>query len=271
MADNLKDNGKAPAVIESEQKPANAVTAAGQVSFPSKKWSKTLLAVIIVLLVIVGAIVFALNRDSDKPATSTQKPLATYTTANIASYTLAGSATGNGLTFKKPAEITVFGSESDPSQRTFIHLSKSQKKTDQYVAVSRIEVSSNDYSSPTLPDSEFLSEVKKSFAQDPSSAGYKNDTQNLRQFVQEAFPEATITVKLGAAKPFTNPNIKENAWQISVTATDSSGLTPDQEGTLLWISGNKAYYRFLVIAVHPDWETDSALWQATLDSVEVNQ
>ena len=260
----MPENDKQPSNNNTPVTPAKQAVAKN----PDRK-SKRLLQIIVVLVVITAVIgAYAIYKNNGD---NNQTGQASYNTAKMEEVKMAGTSAGNGMSFKKPYELKFVSGEETASLNGFIRLGESPKDKNAFVDLARMQALSKTFSSPSLPNAGYIQEVTTSFTQDPSSPGFKNDTVALKTFVDDAFVEPTITVALGPAKEFTNPNITKNAWQIDVYVTDSSGLTPKQTGKLIYVIGNKNNYKFLVTAQESDWDSNSKMWQDVLASLKIDQ
>lgn len=257
-------------VATGQPTPANKASGNQHPAEPKTKNKKLRqVAISLLLLAAAAGVIIAYNNQQDKPSKESSQPI--YNTAKMTEHTVLGSAPGRAMAFKKPAELGIVGGEDKPTVKGFIRLAKSPNDPNAYINTARILATTKDFSSPDSPNEAYLSEVARTFSQDPASASYQNDMANLKKFVDDAFVEPTITVTVGKAALFTNANIKTNAWQIEIITKDSSGLTPEHNGKLIWVAGKKSNYKFFVSAVASDWKSNSNVWQKVLDSIEIDQ
>ncbi len=266
MDDNLKDK-PAVAVTPTETNQDSVEQSKNSSSkFGTKKNLVLKVAVLVVVLVgIVGAVWLYTNQTKPTYISSTtdsKKPVI---------LSIPGDISGRGMSFESPGFLKEVSGENTGTTRGLIRLQTSAKDNKSLTDTARLYAYVKDYSSPSLPNQQYLDELAKTFAQDPSSPGYKRDTALLKEAVQKAYIEPSFSAELGVAKPFTNKYIKGNAWQIDVTAHDSSGYTSDHKGVLIYVAGYNGVYKLLASAVASDWQSDSAVWQKVLDSIRVDQ
>lgn len=78
-------------------------------------------------------------------------------------------------------------------------------------------------------------------------------------------------IKLETAKPFTNANIQDNAWQFDFSASDPSKKKTPIYGEALYIISGKNYYYFMVSSVSYNWQPNQKVWQQVVDSLKTDQ
>ncbi len=241
----------------------------GAKSSPKKTFTGKKIFLIIavaVLAVIAGsAYYYAANKDKNTPSVPTAHLLGN-------AYTIPGSSDGRGITFNaQPGIKAWYDQKSDPHTKAYLRYVADPANAKSSIYVGRIAADSKDYQNG-YPNKSFLENIRKSFLAEPSSATYQQSMNNLNDFAKWAYSDTNASFEFGAAAPFFNPFIKANAFVVGVTAdADGSKLKQNQQGSMLWISGKKSYYHFLIMSDVTDWQKNQVFYQQVLQSVRIDQ
>ena len=225
--------------------------------------------VAITTIALITGLYIAHNNKTTNPALVSYH---TYDVSKMNTMLVPGSKPGKGIKLSLPVGFSAFGTAVNTNnQKGFISFVKNPKDSKQTIAVARVVADSYNFSSPSMPDADFYKQTNELFSLNPSGSDYQAGIKSLYFLAKQAFPEKSISVKIAGAKPFTNSYIRKYAWQIDMTASDSKALTPDHQGKILWIGGNNGFYHLLVAAADNDWNNEPNVWQAIINSVQVNQ
>ena len=225
--------------------------------------------VVIAIIALIAGLYIAHNNKTTNPSSVSYH---TYDVSKMNTTLVPGSNPGKGIKFSLP--VAFIGLETGiktNNQKGFVSFIKNPKDSKQTIAVARVVADSYNFSSPSMPDADYYKQLNELFSLNPSGSDYQAGIKSFYFLAKQAFPEKSITVKIGGAKPFTNSYIHKNAWQIDVTATDSKALIPGHTGKIIWIGGNNGFYHLLVAAADNDWNNEPNVWQAIINSVQVNQ
>jgi hypothetical protein len=225
---------------------------------------RIIIILIVILLALVAGIIYWHNRGSGNGRTSSNKYSYRYDKASP--YTLTGKSQGAGIILNKPEAFGSSPVAKTDDSITFVQLATSADNKSA-VATGFLALRSRLY--PKLLGITYKESVKKAI-QNRSGEEYSNAVLMAEQIE----PQVGIygqKITLGKAKPFTNSNIKNYGWQFDATATDIYNKGPIQQGKVIYILGQKAWYYTLLITEKNNWQNNSAFFQKVLDSLNVDQ
>ena len=170
-----------------------------------------------------------------------------YAYHKLDSYKLPGPATGSGGTVSKPVEFV----EKD-----------SLSPTKDYMMLTH-DITNRDKKSITL-------------AYEVITATHLSLAFNLQDManLDKALIDTKNPTHTAATAPITN-FVKNNAWEMSFTATDPKAneinLPARLQGEAVLAAGKSTYYYFMVTAIDYNWQSNLKIWQQVVDSLKIDQ
>ena len=231
---------------------------------PAKRSKKPLLLLVLIALVllIAGSLAYvAIDKRDNKNEAN----------LNTSIYKIPGSQTGRGLSFSSPFTLTSwYDKPNDTRAKSYQYYATDPRHRGQTINIARIAATADDYPSGFAVQ-KFLDETKENLKADPASNSFKKDTKVLKDFAQSIYADTGVDITLGAIREFTNSNIKKDAYVYALSGKDAKGRITEQSGVMLWISGSKTYYHFLLLADAKDWQKNLTSYQQILDSIKIDQ
>jgi hypothetical protein len=214
----------------------------------SVKHKKAILVSLLLLVIIFAGLLFAYEHHKN---------------TGYKSYTVVGQGTNSGIKFDMPAKsVKVLSSQTN--QLELANLDNASKA--KFVVIA----ATTHTSAPTYTSAQ-LSYIAKILSNSRYS-NYQQFAQSISSFVSARMPVKTSS-SLEAAKPFSNPNIKSNAWQFSFTdsASTSKSTPAEIEGVAVYAITNHGIYYFVTYTPASSWQQMQPAWKHVLDSIKVDQ
>jgi hypothetical protein len=175
------------------------------------------------------------------------------------------SASVGDLSFQKPVEFKENHRFSGPKNTTVTYTHINEKKYS--IGFMGVSATSSDLAS----DKKYVEGVKY-LMEHPGGNDYDKYAGNYFKDFIKSFSGPDSTVELSQPKPFTNSNIKNNAWIFDVKSTnpDSKKIAPLQ-GQFIYAAGKKSFYYFSMMAIEDNWQSNSGLWYQVKNSIKIDQ
>jgi len=225
--------------------------------------SKLLSLGLLSLIILVLAVAVVYHRDHNKSGTNSSGPYK-FTYSKLESFVLTGQSPGSGLAVSKPREIGAGMGGAPGSEATIYQTAKSGG-----VRMAALAVSSE--AGVGSSTSSYAKLAIQSNLANTSSAGHQLFVQPAEQLIKDALDSA-YGFSFSSPRPYTNPNIKSDAWRMDFTAsaTAKSGL-PKMQGAIIVALTSKNLYDFEAAAVDYNWNNNQAIWQQVMNSVKIDQ
>jgi len=225
----------------------------------------TAIAVVAVLVIGGGLAAWLLQRN---PLSYSQ-----FTYSQLDSYHLSSRTKGVGMTFQKPIQLQAALPSSDgKSNQILVHdvtVPGGRTITIAYESASVI------VNPPGYTDQPGFYTNFNSALGDSSSPSYKTYQASLGQFAQ-INTNPRYKLSLGKTVKLTTKYIKSNAWIADFSGIDNRSYTNKYTPSLVYgkvamAVTQKGYYYFLVSNVGSNWQTNQAIWQKVIDSLQLDQ
>lgn len=229
-------------------------------NLPPEPSSKRFKAKYLIDLVVIVALVLAVwawrnhSRNHDQP----------HQLSGLSSYTLYGKVAGRGISFEKPAQLTL---DTDPeitllpTEVGFNYLTNDYSAA--YIAAE------SPITSPTYTFYQQNLDLTKKWLNDPNNPAYAGYADVITNFVSSLFPQGA-KIHYSVAQNFTNPSIKSNAWVINMDYGNSS-TTHHGKAKLVYAIGKNGEYAFIVLAHYSDWSANQTVIDQILNSIKIDQ
>jgi hypothetical protein len=227
-----------------------------------------LIAAVLILILIIGGIVFWQNGHSNQAKFSYQYKKST-------NFALTSKGSGFGILIKRPDQINIPSSKVENSNSSVLfEQTKILKKDgkDYTYLMATFALKSRPYPKPILGTTNYRDTISKTL-NDPSNGHYNDTVANTQAFAKQINPYTAAfaqEIKLGPAKSFSSSNIKKYAWQFDVTM-DHLGDEPAQQGRVIYVLGDHAWYYIMVTAETKNWQNNQKFFQDILNSASVDK
>lgn len=185
---------------------------------------------------------------------------------DLESVSLQGPQAKTGISFSKPVEFkqTSKIEKSDSVTASYVQLNDTGKSIG-FLTVSSLV-------SPLAHDADYKANMANLLAQG-SGANYDKFISTFYSFVK-ASTSSNFNVTLSKPVAFTNPNVKNDAWQFDVKTlsgpNDPNRLTPLQ-GKFIVLIGDKSFYYFGLYTLSYNWQSNDLIWAQVEKSIQINQ
>lgn len=236
----------------------NLAAGPGSVGLKRSKMSWLVpVAIVVSVLVVAGGLLYRQTHNNSQAYK--------FNYAKLNSFKLAGQSTGSGISFQKPQEIGKDrGSDGPGSVSTLLQTSS---KDGTYLAV----LAALSETGGGVAGGYIQQASKQSFT-DHKSIGYQVFVRPAQGLINSIL-DPSYGFTFADPKPFTNPNIKSNAWEMDFTASTPSNSpnTPKMRGAIIMALGKNALYNFEIGAIDYNWDSNQKVWQQVFDSLKIDQ
>lgn len=189
-----------------------------------------------------------------------------YTYIRLENTAVKSDLTNGSISFQKPPELKQVSSTKTQGFSS-VYFAHSETRGSSKFTVSYLSALS--VQSALAASKDYIAGLSKIYS-DSSSDNYFTHSAPIEKFVLAHGPDRA-EVQLQPAQPFTNPNIKQNAWQFDFTTTDKLKKYSPIKGKALLLVGERSFYYFLVSSDTYDWNSNQAIWQKVIDSIKIDQ
>lgn len=173
------------------------------------------------------------------------------------------SPQGGSIKFTKPANFESSGGDTStqPLQAfQLIERTRNKTKTSGYLFVSATSLT------PSVK--KYLNKTNDYLTKSPSSAEHQIAIAPITSFVRTMLFLNT-KIALYNPSPFKTSNIKSNAWQFELSATDGEAGAPDFRGKAIYAWTEKATYYYALAVTPGEWEKNISTWQVMIESIKL--
>lgn len=170
---------------------------------------------------------------------------------------------GGTIKFAKPANFK--SPEGDITAQPLQTFQLRQKINSKTITSSYLIVSTTPISPDILSN---LNNLDTYLTESPNSTAYKTASAPITSFAQTMLSLYSKSV-LSNAAPLRTSNIRSNAWQFDLSATDGKTGAPDLHGKAIYAWTKKATYSYVLAVATDQWQASLPTWQAMIDSISL--